>query len=97
MTYADAAQQHEVGGPDFTDVTTGIADVLERCREFVASVGGEGRPTRRRRYRTWLLTIAEKVTAAARSGGVFGLRSAVTEVERQFIDDLSYPQELTTA
>ena len=89
LTYAEAAEQDEVGGPNFTDVSAGIADVLDRCRDVSRLLGEKADQRDAAAYRAWLISISEKVTAAARSGGVFGLRTSVTEVERQFTEDLS--------
>jgi hypothetical protein len=42
-------------------------------------------------YRLWLVEIAETVTGAASTGGVFGIGGAdVTETERQFRDRLAH-------
>ncbi len=89
LTYAEIPQPDEEGAPTFTDLPAGIADVLARCRQVSRLLTDKADQPDAVAYRAWLVSIAEKVTAAARSGGVFGIRTSVTEVERQFVVDLS--------
>lgn len=89
LVYGDPPTPGAGGVPTFDDVEADIADVLERSREASQLLGQKADPVDATAYRAWLVSISEKVTAAARSGGVFGIRTAVTDVERQFTENLS--------
>ncbi|BCJ67791.1 hypothetical protein [Polymorphospora rubra] len=68
-----------------------IADVLGRAKEAAALVDGKVDEGDAGAYKHWLLTIADEVVSAARSGGVFGIGGeVVTESERRFRDELSH-------
>ena len=72
------------------DPAAAVADVLDRAARAVkllAARAGEGDAAA---YRHWLVTIADEVVGAARSGGVLGLGGdVVSESERRFRDRLA--------
>jgi len=78
LTYNDPPQRDKMSAPD----------LVTRCRELSLVLGAKADQGDADVYRKWLVSIAENVSAAARSGGLFGLRTDVTDVERQFVDEL---------
>jgi hypothetical protein len=72
------------------DRQAALADVIERARAATALLGAKADPGDAAAYKHWLVTIAEEVVTAARSGGVFGVGGdVVSESERQFRDELA--------
>jgi hypothetical protein len=66
-------------------------DVLERAAKATALLNERVGDGDAGAYKLWLVEIAETVTGAASTGGVFGIGGAdVTETERQFRDRLSH-------
>jgi hypothetical protein len=72
------------------DREAALADVIERARAVSALLAGKADPGEAAAYKHWLVTIADEVVTAARSGGVFGVGGdVVSESERQFRDELA--------
>jgi hypothetical protein len=75
---------------DFTDAAAAISAVLERSRTAAAVLDAKADAADAAAYRSWLLTIADQVIGAARTGAVLGLGGdEVTEAERRFRDQLT--------
>src|SRR5436305_293901 len=67
-----------------------IEDVLDRAKRATAVLAGKAEPSEAAAYGHWLVTIADAVVSAARSGGVLGIGGElVTDAERRFVDRLS--------
>lgn len=65
-------------------------DALSRATEAVVLLRGRVDIGEAGAYRHWLVSIADAVITASRSGGALGLGGdQVTEVERQFRDELA--------
>lgn len=72
------------------DPERAVIDVLERASVAVGLLAGRADEGDAAAYRHWLVTIAEEVVGAARSGGVLGIGGeVVSESERQFRDRLA--------
>ena len=72
------------------DREAGIADVLARAREAATLLAAKADATDAAAYRHWLVTIADEVVAAAKSGGVLGIGGEwVSDHERRFVSDLT--------
>jgi hypothetical protein len=72
------------------DRQAALADVIERARAASALLRGKAEPGEAAAYRHWLVTIADEVVGAARSGGVFGVGGdVISESERRFRDELA--------
>ncbi len=88
MIYAE----HDDGAPtatEFDDRAAGLADVLATCRRAAAMLAERCPAGDRAAYADWLLSIADRVCSASRSGGVLGIGGArVSDAERRFQDDL---------
>jgi hypothetical protein len=66
-----------------------VDDTLERADRAVRVLAGQVDEGDAGAYRHWLVTIAERVVAAASSGGVLGLGGErVTEAEQTFLQRL---------
>jgi hypothetical protein len=79
----------------FPDRDAGIAEVLERVAAAQSLLTGKAVEADAEAYRLWLVTIAEKVVGAAKSGGFLGIGGeTVTEPERRFRDDLAAALEV---
>ena len=75
---------------EFTDRAAGLAGVLDRAREASKLLSAKAAPGEAAAYRHWLMTIAEQVAAAAKSGGFLGIGGdRVSPAERKFLDDLA--------
>jgi hypothetical protein len=75
---------------DVPDPQVLIADVLQRARQAADLLAGRSDDGDAGAYKNWLVTIAEQVVHAARSGGVLGIGGEeVSEAERQFVDELA--------
>jgi hypothetical protein len=75
---------------EFTDRPAGLSDVLAACRTASAILADRADPADAAAYRHWLETIAARVCAASRSGGVLGLGGErVSAAEHRFLADLS--------
>ena len=80
---------------EFPDREAGIADVLGRAAAVHALLAGKADDGDAEAYRFWVVTIAEQVVSAAKSGDVFGLGGeVVTETERRFRDRLAAALEV---
>lgn len=72
------------------DPPAALADVIERARAAAALLRGKADPGEAGAYKHWLVTIAEEVAGASRSGGVLGIGGeVVSEPERRFRDELA--------
>jgi hypothetical protein len=72
------------------DPPAALADVIERARAAAALLQSKADPGEAGAYKHWLVTIAEQVAGASRSGGVLGVGGeVVTESERRFRDQLA--------
>lgn len=82
----DGAQPSAV---EFNDRAQGTAEVLAAGRRAY-HVLRKAAPADARAYREWVTAIAERVCAAARSGGFLGLGGVqVSDSERRFLTDLA--------
>jgi hypothetical protein len=80
---------------EFPDREAGIADVLQRAAEAHTLLTAKAEDADAEAYRLWVVTIAETVVGAAKSGGVLGVGGElVTEAERTFRDDLAAALEV---
>jgi hypothetical protein len=88
---ADFYAETEDDGPvaeEFVDRVGGLAAVLAECREATRLLG-RADPADSAAYRQWIQSIAARVCAAARSGGVLGVGGEqVSAKERRFLADL---------
>jgi hypothetical protein len=72
------------------DRQAALADTLDRARAAAALLAGKADPGEAAAYKHWLVTIAEEVVSAARSGGVLGVGGdVVSDSERRFRDELA--------
>jgi hypothetical protein len=79
----------------FPDRDAGIADVLQRAGAVHALLAAKAEPADAEAYRFWVVTVAEQVVSAAKSGDVFGIGGdVVTEPERRFRDGLAAALEV---
>jgi hypothetical protein len=79
----------------FPDRDSGIAEVIERAGVAHRLLDTKAVNADAEAYRLWLVTIAEKVVGAAKTGGFLGIGGeTVTEPERKFRDDLAAALEV---
>jgi hypothetical protein len=79
----------------FPDRDAGIADVLQRAGAVHSLLAAKAEHADAEAYRFWVVTVAEQVVSAAKSGDVFGIGGdVVTEPERRFRDDLAAALEI---
>jgi len=79
----------------FPDRDAGIADVLQRAGAVHSLLAAKAEQEDAEAYRFWVVTVAEQVVGAAKSGDVFGIGGdVVTEPERRFRDDLAAALEV---
>jgi hypothetical protein len=75
---------------EFSDREAGIADVVSRAGTVHALLSAKAEEADAQAYRFWVVTIAEKVVGATKSGAILGIGGdLVTEPERRFRDDLA--------
>lgn len=75
---------------EFPDPQAGIADVLDRAQQISGLLVGRATQADAAAYKHWLVSIAEEVVGAAKSGGVLGIGGEwVSEPERQFVSQLT--------
>jgi hypothetical protein len=80
---------------EFPDREAGLADVIARAKSAHELLATKAEPADAESYRYWLVTVAEQVVGAARSGGVLGLGGdQVTPAERSFRDTLAIALEV---
>jgi hypothetical protein len=73
-----------------SDRQAALSDVIDRARAAAALLDGKADPGEAAAYKHWLVTIAEEVVTAARSGGVLGVGGdVISESERRFRDELA--------
>jgi hypothetical protein len=79
----------------FPDRDAGIADVLQRAGAVHSLLAAKAEQADAEAYRFWVVTVAEQVVGAAKSGDVFGIGGdVVTEPERRFRDSLAAALEV---
>jgi hypothetical protein len=79
----------------FPDRDAGIADVLQRAGAVHSLLAAKAEQADAEAYRFWVVTVAEQVVSAAKSGDVLGIGGdVVTEPERRFRDDLAAALEV---
>jgi hypothetical protein len=79
----------------FSDPESGISDVVERAGTVHRLLADKAPDADAEAYRFWVVTIAEQVVTAAKSGDVFGMGGdIVTEPERTFRDNLAAALEV---
>ena len=67
-----------------------VADVLSRAGDVATLLAGKAGSGEAAAYKQWLLSIAEQVVSAARSGGFLGIGGEwVSDAERRFVTDLA--------
>lgn len=67
-----------------------LPDVLDRARAAAALLAAKAHEDDATAYKHWLVTVAEEVAGAARSGGVLGIGGEwVSEAERGFLHELT--------
>jgi hypothetical protein len=65
-------------------------DVLSRARSAADLLAAKAGPGEAAAYRHWLVSLADQVVNAAKSGGFLGIGGSwVSESERRFVDELS--------
>ncbi|MEV0839055.1 hypothetical protein AB0I55_05795 [Actinocatenispora sera] len=75
---------------EFNDRARGVADVLAACRRVADVLAAKAAPADAAAYRDWIGAIADRVCAAARSGGFLGIGGeAVSAAERRFLAELA--------
>jgi hypothetical protein len=75
---------------ELPDPEAGIADVLDRAQVAGALLAAKAQSADAEAYRYWVVTIAEEVVSAAKSGDVLGIGGErVSEPERLFRDSLA--------
>jgi hypothetical protein len=79
----------------FSDREAGIADVVRRAAEAHALLAGKADHADAEAYRFWVVTIADQVVGAAKSGDILGIGGElVSENERTFRDSLAASLEV---
>lgn len=75
---------------EFPDPKAGIADVIDRARAAHELLAAKTEAADAESYRFWLITLADQVVSAAKSGDVLGFGGElVTPAERAFRDELA--------
>ena len=75
---------------EFPDRAAGLADVIDRARAAHELLAAKAEPADAESYRFWLITLADQVVSAAKSGDVLGFGGElVTPAERAFRDELA--------
>jgi hypothetical protein len=79
----------------FPDREAALSDVISRARAAHELLAAKAEHADAEAYRYWVVTVADQVVGAARSGGVLGLGGEqVTQAERSFRDDLAAALEV---
>ncbi|GAA0741359.1 hypothetical protein [Dactylosporangium roseum] len=80
---------------EFPDRDAGLTDVITRAKTAHEILTAKAEPADAEAYRFWLVTVADAVVAAAKTGGVLGLGGdQVTPAERSFRDNLAAALEV---
>jgi hypothetical protein len=75
---------------DITDISKARAKTLAETREIAALLARKSPPAEAEGFKRWMLSIADRVSKAAREGGVLGIGSKlVSEKETTMIDELA--------
>ena len=75
---------------EFPDRAAGLADVIARARAAHELLAAKASAADAESYRYWLVTLADQVVSAAKSGDVLGFGGElVTPAERAFRDELA--------
>lgn len=87
---ADPDEGEEAPVIHLADREAGIADVLSRAKAASALLAERADSGEAEAYRHWLVTIADRVVNASKSGGILGLGGDwVSEAEQRFLADLT--------
>jgi hypothetical protein len=82
--------EHTEETEDITDISEARAKALAETREIAALLERKAPPAEAEGFKRWMLSIAERVSKAAREGGVLGIGSKlVSEKETTMIDELA--------
>lgn len=75
---------------EFPDLAAGLADVIDRARAAHELLAAKAADADAESYRFWLLTLADQVVSAAKSGDFLGFGGElITPAERAFRDQLA--------
>jgi hypothetical protein len=82
--------EHAEETEDLTDISEARAKTLAETREIAALLARKSPPAEADGFERWMLSIAQRVSEAAREGGVLGIGSKlVSEKETTMIAELS--------
>jgi hypothetical protein len=80
---------------EFPDREAALSDVIGRARSAHELLVAKAEAADAEAYRFWVVTVADQVVGAARTGGVLGLGGEqVTPAERTFRDELATALEV---
>jgi hypothetical protein len=81
---------HEEETEDLTDISEARAKALAESREIAELLARKSPPVEAEGFKRWMLSIARRVSEAAREGGVLGIGSKlVSEKETTMIGELA--------
>src|SRR5215831_10022326 len=82
--------EHAEETEDITDISEARAKALAESREIAALLARKSPPPEAEGFKRWMLSIARRVSEAAREGGVLGIGSKlVSEKETTMIGELA--------
>ena len=82
--------EHPEETEDLTDISEARAKALAETREIAALLARKSPPAEAESFERWMLSIAKRVSEAAREGGVLGIGSKlVSEKETTMIAELA--------
>ncbi len=82
--------EHPEATEDLTDISEARAKALAETREIAALLARKSPPAEAEGFERWMLSIAQRVSEAAREGGVLGIGSKlVSEKETTMIAELT--------
>jgi hypothetical protein len=82
--------EHAEETEDLTDISEARAKALAETREIAALLARKSPPAEAEGFERWMLSIAKRVSEAAREGGVLGIGSKlVSEKETTMIAELA--------
>jgi hypothetical protein len=83
---------------DITDISETRAKALAESREIAAVLARKSPPSETEGFKRWMLSIAKRVSEAAREGGVLGIGSKlVSEKETTMMEELAAALGVDTA
>jgi hypothetical protein len=90
--------EHAEETEDITDISEARAKALAETREIATLLARTSPPAEAEGFKRWMLSIARRVSEAAREGGVLGIGSKlVSEKETAMIDELAEALGVDTA